>query len=57
MLNESQFSNGTVVCTVTTTFYGYDVGYGMQIVYDSAILKSIFLEHNTVQHKTLADFQ
>ena len=30
MLNESQFSNDTVVCT----FYVYDVGYDMQIVYD-----------------------
>ena len=30
MLNESQFSNDTVVCTS----YGYDVGYAMQIVYD-----------------------
>ena len=44
MLNESQFSNNTVVCT----FYEYDVGYGMQIVYDLAILKSIFLENNTL---------
>ena len=30
MLNECQFNNDTVVCT----FYGYDVRYGMQIVYD-----------------------